>query len=52
LLAAGAGGTVQANGARSVLLAGLGQDWFLAHLAATAGGDVLVKKPGDTVTAI
>jgi hypothetical protein len=52
LLAAGAGGTVQANGARNVLLAGLGQDWFFAHLAGTPGGDVLVKKPGDTVAAI
>jgi Ca2+-binding RTX toxin-like protein len=52
LLTAGAGGTVQANGARNCLLAGSGQNWFFAHLGPGLYSDIVVKKPSDTVTLI
>lgn len=45
--------TVKNNGVINYLFAGLGQDWFFAHVG---GGllyqDVLVRKPIDTVTMI
>jgi hypothetical protein len=42
--------TVHANGARNHLFAGLGQNWYFAHVGGAPGGDVLVKKPTDLIT--
>jgi Ca2+-binding RTX toxin-like protein len=45
-------GTVQTNGARNYLYAGLGQNWFFANPGSGLSNDIVVNKPTDLVTTI